>query len=212
MADELDTFSSLSPQRALRQIEARLDALEAGSGGAGGFEEITTGVAPVVADPDVRFSVVTTGGTEGIEPVTLADPTDVDAPAIKTFLIKHTHANDFVNINVASLVGARFNPIQVHCNDRDPPSACLELMWNPALAAWQIMTGGRTITNEDDVLMNTGTLTGATLIEGVTVKGDTVEANGQFARDGETGISGSFIAESGQTITVVGGIITEISI
>lgn len=90
---------------AFRSIEARLDALEAGSGGSSS-DSITTGAAPVAADPESAVTLVTTGGTQGTETITLALPASPASKVGRTkrFVIAaRGHLNDVVDIDPANL-------------------------------------------------------------------------------------------------------------
>lgn len=158
-------------------------------------ESITSGADPVEADPNIAITIWTTGGTKGTETVTLANPSDTDKVQIKTFALDIL-SGDLPSLSVSNSTGFT-SPIAISNNGG---SAMVQLVWNPALATWQVLVGGAIFTNGNDINALGGEIN-ADAVHAVSVTGDTVAA--------ANGVSGTFSTTDG-VVTVVGGIITGI--
>ena len=97
-----NSFSKDGFGRALKQFYAYLDAVP---NTLQGYENVTTAAGASALDPSVYNSKIVTGGTEGNEPVTLADGTYVGQRKLITEVTR-THASDVVVLPFAKILNA----------------------------------------------------------------------------------------------------------
>jgi hypothetical protein len=95
-----NTFSKDGFGRALKQFYAYLDAVP---NTLQGYENVVTKAGATALDPSVYNSKIVTGGTQGNEPVTLADGTYVGQRKLITEVTR-THASDVVVLPFAKIL------------------------------------------------------------------------------------------------------------
>jgi hypothetical protein len=84
-------------------------------GGAGySFDAITTGSSPTAANPTTNVTVITTGGSAGVEPITLAIPSNPQnfIGLVKTFFVATlTNPDDTPTLDATNIINGAGNPL-----------------------------------------------------------------------------------------------------
>ena len=106
-------------------------------------EELTTGAAATIMNPNIYESLITTGGTAGSEDLNIGDGTDITVGQRKLVtLAVRTNASDVLNLDHANIHDAA-GVAMTNC-DLDAVDEFILMEWNGV--EWQELYSDATIT------------------------------------------------------------------